>query len=78
MARNLERPTRFVISGPNGAGKSTLATTLLLRLGSIPFVNADVTTKRLSPDDPDAAILEAGRLTWPNPTTVSGDANRSF
>ena len=56
-----EQPTLHVIAGPNGAGKSTLAKLYLPKLGGIPFLNADVIAEKLSPGNPDAVLLEAGR-----------------
>jgi predicted ABC-type ATPase len=52
-----------IIAGPNGAGKTTFAQAWLpyepnCRL----FINADLIAAGLSPFDPDAAALRAGRL----------------
>jgi predicted ABC-type ATPase len=56
-------PNLVVIAGPNGAGKSTAAPLLIgKRLGIAEFVNADVIAAELSPSDPDAAAMQAGRI----------------
>ena len=55
------QPFVFVIAGPNGAGKSTVVTRYLPRLGNPPFLNADVVAAELSPGNPDAVLMEAGR-----------------
>ena len=53
----------LVIAGPNGAGKTTFATEYLRLMGTeIPFVNGDEIAARLSPDAPDEAAWEAGRI----------------
>lgn len=53
----------FIISGCNGAGKTTAATTLLPTVfEQTEFVNADNIARRLSPSNPDAVALEAGRI----------------
>jgi|CXWL01.1.fsa_nt_gi predicted ABC-type ATPase len=56
-------PNLVVIAGPNGAGKSTAAPLLIgKRLGIAEFVNADVIAAELSPSDPDAVAMQAGRI----------------
>jgi predicted ABC-type ATPase len=58
-------PTRHavVVGGPNGAGKTSWAVrNLPTILGIREFVNADEIAHGLSPLDPDAAALTAGRL----------------
>jgi predicted ABC-type ATPase len=53
----------FVIGGPNGAGKTTAASRLLpaaLELNE--FLNADEIARGLSPFDPEANAVPAGRL----------------
>ncbi len=53
----------IVIAGPNGAGKTSFAKDYLhLGVGSPPFVNGDEIAARLSPSDPGAVALEAGRI----------------
>lgn len=52
-----------ILGGPNGAGKTTAAQVLLpksLRIRE--FVNADEIARGLSPFNPDAVALAAGRL----------------
>jgi predicted ABC-type ATPase len=60
-----EKPERrvIIIAGPNGAGKSTFAQEFLPREADCPtFVNADLIAAGLSPFDPGAAALRAGRI----------------
>jgi predicted ABC-type ATPase len=53
----------IIIAGPNGAGKTTFATEYLQREANCPhFINADLIAAGLSPFDPDAAAVQAGRL----------------
>lgn len=53
----------YVIAGPNGAGKTTFATEFLpLYANCRNFINADLIARGLSPFDPDAGLLHAGRL----------------
>ena len=53
----------FIIAGPNGAGKTTASYTILPEIFHIQeFVNADEIAKGLSPFNPDAAGLKAGRI----------------
>ncbi len=53
----------IVIGGPNGAGKTTAASRLLpITLGLHEFLNADEIARGLSPFDPEANALAAGRL----------------
>src|SRR6516165_2222470 len=53
----------IIIAGPNGAGKTTFATEYLQREAKCPhFINADLIAAGLSPFDPSAAAVQAGRL----------------
>ncbi len=53
----------YVIAGPNGAGKTTFATEFLpLYANCRNFINADLIARGLSPFDPDAGLLRAGRM----------------
>jgi predicted ABC-type ATPase len=55
--------TAVVVGGPNGAGKTTWALKNLpttLHIGE--FVNADEIARGLSPFDPDASAMAAGRV----------------
>jgi len=53
----------FILGGPNGAGKTTAARVLLPRLlHADRFLNADEIARRLSPEDVEAAALQAGRI----------------
>jgi len=52
-----------IIAGPNGAGKTTFAREFLPQEGNISdFINADLIAAGLSPFNPDAAAVRAGRL----------------
>lgn len=52
-----------IIAGPNGAGKTTFATEFLpFEAGCPAFINADLIAAGLSPFDPGAAAIRAGRL----------------
>jgi predicted ABC-type ATPase len=52
-----------IIAGPNGAGKTTFAKQFLPQEAGCPdFINVDLIAAGLSPFDPDAAALKAGRL----------------
>lgn len=60
---DLPQPRILIIAGPNGAGKSTFAQEFLPNEASCPvFVNADLIAAGLSPFDPNAAAIRAGRL----------------
>ena len=53
----------LIIAGPNGAGKTTLAREFLLNEANCPtFINADLIASGLSPFQPEAAAIRAGRL----------------
>jgi predicted ABC-type ATPase len=53
----------LVIGGPNGAGKTTTANRLLpTTLGLREFLNADEIARGLSPFDPEANAVPAGRI----------------
>jgi predicted ABC-type ATPase len=52
-----------IIAGPNGAGKTTFAREFLPNEAEVPiFVNADWIAAYLSPEDPSAAAIRAGRM----------------
>ena len=54
--------TLYIIAGCNGAGKTTAATTLLPTLfDNTEFVNADEIAHAISPSNPEAVAIEAGR-----------------
>ena len=55
-------PRCLIIAGPNGAGKTTFARTFLPRENVQRFINADLLAAGLSPLNPAAAQLAAGRL----------------
>jgi len=60
--RNLPRRC-IVIAGPNGAGKTTFARDYLPREAEVvQFINADLIAGGLSPFEPAAAAVAAGRL----------------
>lgn len=56
------RPTLYVIGGCNGAGKTTFAREFLPSVGVRRFLNADEIARGLSPLDPQAIRMKAGRL----------------
>ncbi len=63
MALQKKQPVCHVIAGPNGAGKSTFALHYLPDLARCEnFVNADLIAAGLSPINPAAAALTAGRM----------------
>ena len=56
-------PNLYIISGCNGAGKTTASYTLLPEmLECREFVNSDEFAKSISPFDPSAASVKAGRF----------------
>ena len=55
-------PRCLIIAGPNGAGKTTFARTFLPQERVRNFVNADLLATGLSPFEPAAARVAAGRL----------------
>lgn len=56
-------PRCIVIAGPNGAGKTTFAREFLPKdAGVAHFVNADLIAGGLSPLQPEAATVAAGRI----------------
>ena len=56
-------PTLYIIAGPNGVGKTTFADRYLPdEAQQLEFVNADLIARGLSPYDPEAAAMEAGRI----------------
>ncbi|MBP9729285.1 MAG: hypothetical protein KBD23_04000 [Gammaproteobacteria bacterium] len=60
---NDRAPQIYVIAGPNGSGKTTSAKTLLPELLNChEYVNADSVAAALSPFNPDAVAIQAGRL----------------
>ena len=53
----------IIIAGPNGAGKTTFARSFLPAEAQCPrFINADLIAAGLSPFQPEAAAIRAGRL----------------
>jgi predicted ABC-type ATPase len=57
------KPTIYVIAGCNGAGKTTFAKEFLPHeVKCLRFYNADEIARGLSPLDPSAGALKAGRL----------------
>lgn len=63
MKSKKRTPVCYIVAGPNGAGKTTFALSYLPSIsGCRNFINADMIAQGLSPLDPDAVQLEAGRL----------------
>jgi predicted ABC-type ATPase len=59
----VDDPWLWLLAGPNGAGKSTSSALLFNLAGAIQeIVNPDEIAQRLSPDAPEKAALQAGRL----------------
>ena len=53
----------YIIAGPNGSGKTTFAKMFLPEYVNCPnFVNADLIAQGLSPFEPRAAAIKAGKL----------------
>ena len=58
-----EQKRIVIIAGPNGAGKTTFAQEFLPFEAGLPlFINADLIAAGLSPFQPDAVAIRAGRL----------------
>ena len=56
-------PTLYIIAGPNGVGKTTFADRYLPdEAKQLEFVNADLIARGLSPYDPEAVAIEAGKV----------------
>ena len=56
-------PTLYIIAGPNGVGKTTFADRYLPQEAKqLEFVNADLIARGLSPYDPEAVSIEAGKI----------------
>ena len=56
-------PTLYVIAGPNGVGKTTFADEYLPdEVKQLEFINADLIARGLSPYDPEAVGIEAGKI----------------
>jgi predicted ABC-type ATPase len=56
-------PTLYIIAGPNGAGKTTAAVVLLPDVFKTDiFINADMIAAQLSPQNPEAVAIRAGRI----------------
>jgi len=52
-----------IVAGPNGVGKTTFAREFLPHEAHCPiFINADLIAAGLSPFNPDAAAIRAGRI----------------
>lgn len=58
-----DHPNCYIIAGSNGAGKTTFATEFLPHYADCPnFINPDLIARGLSPFEPDAAMVRAGRM----------------
>jgi predicted ABC-type ATPase len=63
MANGARKPQLYVIAGPNGAGKTTFARDFLPHyVKVVEFVNADLIAAGISPLDPEAGAIAAGRV----------------
>ena len=63
MKKASARPTIYLIAGCNGAGKTTFAKEFLPHeVKCLRFYNADELARGLSPLDPPAAAMKAGRM----------------
>jgi len=63
MTEPQPRKRILILAGPNGAGKTTFAREFLPNEAQCPtFVNADLIAAGLSPFNPEAAAMRAGRL----------------
>jgi predicted ABC-type ATPase len=63
MPRKKPKPNCYIVAGSNGAGKTTFATEFLPRYAECTnFINPDLIARGLSPFDPNAALVRAGRL----------------
>lgn len=72
-------PELYVIGGANGSGKTTSALTILPTLGITEYVNADAIAAGLSPLNPEARALQAGRLMLERLRTLANaDADFAF
>src|SRR6478672_11483755 len=58
-----QQPTIYVIAGCNGAGKTTFAREFLPKeVKCLRFLNADEIARGLSPFEPSASAVPAGRI----------------
>ena len=63
VAREMQHANLYIIAGPNGAGKTTASFGLLPNVLRCPnFVNADEIVRGLSPFEPSAVAVQAGRI----------------
>ena len=63
LSSRMPSPTIYVIAGCNGAGKTTFAKEFLPHeVKCLRFYNADEIARGLSPLDPSAGAIKAGRL----------------
>ncbi len=59
----MKRKNVYIIAGPNGSGKTTFARQFLPDYVNCPnFVNSDLIAQGLSPFEPRAAAIKAGKL----------------
>src|SRR5437870_2544034 len=74
----MPEPTIYVIAGCNGAGKTTFAREFLPHeVKCLRFYNADEMARGLSPLDPSAGAIKAGRLLL-NEIQASIDQRKTF
>ena len=65
-------PTLYIIAGPNGVGKTTFADEYLPdEIKQSEFINADLIARGLSPYDPEAVAIEAGKNEFSDPRLLA-------
>jgi predicted ABC-type ATPase len=63
MPRSASKPNCYIVAGSNGAGKTTFAREFLPHYAQCSnFINPDLIARALSPFDPEAALVRAGRM----------------
>jgi predicted ABC-type ATPase len=63
MGETFKTKKVVIIAGPNGAGKTTFGREFLPAEAALPvFINADLIAAGISPFDPGAAAIRAGRM----------------
>jgi predicted ABC-type ATPase len=80
MPRGTTKPNCYIVAGSNGAGKTTFATKFLPRYAEcVNFINPDLIARGLSPFDPNAVMLHAGRIVLERiRESMQGDVDFAF